>query len=117
MALSVTTLEGSPTQVPSVYFSQPWLRTLESMLDLLMMRSDNRILTIEPTMGLRYQGDFYGLLMAQQIPMKYFWIIMRMNGFTSPDEYEGHVLSFVMPSETFIDENLQIFKTYYRSTL
>lgn len=116
MALSVNTLMHGASSVPADYFNQKWLRTLESMLDLLRVDVRNQLITVEPTTGLRYQGDLYGLLTALQIPMQYHWAVMRLNGYTSPEQYDGTILTLVRPADDFIEENLVIFKTLYRTT-
>lgn len=116
MALAVAGLMHGETKTPAIYYHQPWLRTLESMMDLIHQDPGVNILSIEPTLGLRYQGDFYGLLVANQIPAKYHWIIMRLNNMTSPTEYTGEVLSIIVPGYDFVEDNLVVFRTIFQSS-
>lgn len=113
MALSVQSLIHGAASAPAVYYQQEWLRTMESMLDLIALRSDNALIDIEPTMGLRYQGDLYGLLMVLQIGPEYHWVIMRANGYTSPEQYDGTRLRLLRPSDSFVHENMTLFSTYF----
>lgn len=114
MALSVQARIHGAASAPSVYYDPSWLRTMESMLDQIAARSDNSLIDIEPTMGLRYQGDLYGLLMVKQISPEYHWVIMRANGYTSPEEYDGTRLRLLRPSDAFVEENMTLFSTYYK---
>lgn len=115
MALSVTNLV-TYDPLPNVYFDQKWLRTLETLLQLAE-QGPFEYINVEPTLGLRYQGDFYGLLMTLRIPRQQHWLIMRLNGYTSPEQYDGSVLLLRRPPYEFLEENMVIFRTSYKSPL
>lgn len=117
MALSVLNLMHGDTGTADIYFNQKWLRTLESMLDKFAANPNVSVLAVEPTMALRYQGDLYGLLTAQHVPSKYHWLTMRLNGFTSPDQYTGEERSFLIPSSEQVEENRQMFQTMFRKSI
>lgn len=117
MTLSIVGLMHGDAATADIYFNQKWLRTLESMLDQIVQHPGVMAITVEPTLALRYQGDFYGLLTTQRIPSKYQWITMRMNGLTSPDQYTGEARTFIIPSSDQIEENRQIFQTMFRNSM
>src|SRR5690606_9560264 len=109
--LSQATLTGRNADP---FSDQRWLRTVESFLPILKRQPNTSIFTATPAQGVQFQGDLYGLFLVKGIPENYFWIVMRMNDYNNPIDYDGAQLTFLVPDYAFIDEQVRLFKTLYR---
>ncbi len=98
-------------------YDPKWLRTMESLLADLLKEPGTTTTPVEPMLAQRYQGDFYGLLLAIGIQSRYHWVIMRANGMNTPTDFDGLGFQMVMPSTAFINENMTLFNTIYRNSL
>lgn len=58
----------------------------------------------------RYLGDWYGFLTSLNIPQKYHWAILRLNGTRDPLSLELSMNSFLKPAGTFIDQLMRLCK-------
>lgn len=114
MALSIVSQFQLGYNPADRFNDQLWLRTLETLLPTIRNREDNVLLDVSPAEGLKYQGDLYGLLQAKEVPTKYHWIVMRLNGYSSTVNYDGRQQTFLIPSFSFIDEQLRLYMTTYR---
>lgn len=56
--------------------------------------------TIDAMVGVRYQGDFYGLLDFMRVTPDLFLVTLVMNGFTNPCEYDGTILEIKIAHKT-----------------
>ncbi len=117
MALSLDSLIFGSTSNDAVYYTPGFLRTCESLLPKLRSSPTNTVLSIEPTLGHRYQGDFYGMLTASRIAPKYHWITMRVNDISSPDQYDGTQLDFILPDFSIVESQMVMYKTLYRNAV
>ena len=117
MALTLDGLIFGSTANDVVYYTPGFLRTCESLLPQLRAAPNNTVLTIEPTLGNRYQGDFYGMLTASRIPPKYHWITMRVNDIDAPDQYDGTQLDFILPDYSTVESQMVMYKTLYRNAI
>ena len=66
--------------------------TSEIMLyiDFLVANYEVKTILIEPIMGLRNKGNFYGLLKELEIDSRFHFYVLYVNGYTSSVEYDGN---------------------------
>lgn len=110
--MAVMSLASSPVEADQAgYFSQLWMRTLESMMYLIRANSGNTTIVTDGATALQYQGDLYGLFNKLAVPARYQWLIMRMNGFDDPVQYDGSVFVFTKPDFAYIEKLRSLFQT------
>lgn len=93
------------------YYSREVRTLLESHVQFLIRHPDTSIFQITPNLAYKYEGDLYGLLATLKVPMHYHWIIMRMNGFTSPTEMPENKIAFLQPSFAVVEQIINIHRT------
>jgi len=59
-----------------------------------------------------YKGDFYGLLSSLLIPMDLHYIVMRVNGFYSSQDFTGEAIVVMVPN----DKEITLLKNVYKTT-
>lgn len=72
-----------------IYYDAGFRQTIEVFLDYLMYHPKTRTLTISHELVSRYRADFYGLLGAIPFPVPMYlrWVVLRMNGYTNPNQF------------------------------
>lgn len=94
-----------------LYYTPGWHLLIESHLQWLLSRADNRLLTVDNGEAYKYEGDLSGLLLQHGIPVQYHWIVMRMNGFTSYSQYRVDKTQLILPDEGVIQELRAAYQT------
>lgn len=112
--LTVAGLSTYPNSNNVMMNDQMWMRTLESLLPTIRSRIDNSAFSVSPALALKYQGDFYGLLLENKIAAQYHWITMRLNDMTTPTEYDGTKQIIFVPNTGYIDQQYVLYITLYR---
>ena len=64
---------------------------------------DSTLVSLDPHLEYVYTGDFYGLLTAMGIKMALHWIILRVNGYSSPIDYDGQLGIMIQPQKYRLD--------------
>lgn len=85
------------------YYGDNFRNAVEDNLQGLISDTTSQARTVTPDVGLANKYDFFGLLTDMGIPMRYQWTAMRMNGYRSPADYEGDLLTILIPSYTRVD--------------
>lgn len=100
-----------PSEGPSVYYTDEFRTMMEPHIALLIRNENTQVNPIEPGLALQFANDFYGLLLTLGLPMKYHWVILRCNGFTSPKEFKETLVQVIVPPLTEIDQLQQIWSS------
>jgi hypothetical protein len=61
----------------------------------------------------KYIGDFYGLLQNNNISIKYWYPMLIVNGYNSPNEYDGN-RSLKIIKERFLKLSFNLIKSSHR---
>jgi len=91
------------------YYSTEFKQLLEDHLPNIKTRYMRTFVPTEEQ-NMRAEGDFYGLLTEHNIPMDLHWVTMRINGLTSPTDYEGNLATVFIPDASVISGLLQKFR-------
>lgn len=69
------------------------------------------IVNVEPDVAWRNQGKFFKLIkiINPSIPFDAYWAIMRINGYDSPDEYDGIKNTLVMIDYNMYSTIVEVF--------
>lgn len=79
------------------YYSAQWHRVVESHLQWILSLPENRIEQVDDGVAYKYEGDFMGLLQELRVPMELHWVVMRVNGYTSPTDYTYDKTQILIP--------------------
>jgi len=90
-------------------YSKGFRNLIENHLNYLKTSSYTRPLVLDSHIEYKYKGDFNGLLQANGITQDYRWITMRMNGLSSPLDYNGALGVILIPGKTDINSLLSKF--------
>jgi len=64
---------------------------------------------VYPVLCHRYVYDFYGLLLNLNIPYKYLYPTLRVNGYSASTEYTGNVKDVLLIPEDILTEYYSAF--------
>jgi hypothetical protein len=93
------------------YYNESLKNTLESHMSYL--RSSNSTMSQAVTMhqGIVYKADLYGLLNDFGIKPCFHWLVMRLNDFLSPHDFNDTIASLLIPSEKELESIRQSWRT------
>lgn len=109
MTMSINKLAVSESS--SFYYSREIKTLLESHVGLLIKSDETSLMELLPSIVYKYEGDLYGLLTVLKIPLQYHWIIMRMNGYSSPNQLPHNKYALLRPSFAMIDQIINMYRS------
>lgn len=92
------------------YFKPDFINTVEAHRQYLINHRDTSYIQVSPVEAIKYQGDFYGLLLHKKIDVKLWYASMRTSDFASPVDNDKTLRVILVPSPTVIDDLLQRLK-------
>lgn len=94
------------------YHTPLWIRTIEDHIDFLRKSTRTQIRDVREELAHSFRGDLLSLLTELNVPPYLHWVVMRVNQFKTPEEYQGE-LSLLVPDQREI-ENIRekTFGTY-----
>ena len=85
-----------------IYYNSKFRVVLEDHMTFLRSHPDNDLLNIEPAQAYKYAGDLFGILQYYNLSPYLHWIVMRVNGMTSPTEFRDTTTALIIPSMSVI---------------
>lgn len=95
----------------ALYYSEAWMRMIESHMTYLRTVSVNNVVDVEPHQAYKYEGDLYGLLNHLKVQPQYHWLTMRLNDMSSPSELTSETKTLILPNFDVIEKLRQVFQT------
>lgn len=92
------------------YFKKGFRRVIEDHLGVIA----NEAFTyheVTPVDAYRFNGNFYGLLSVIGVPFELYWVTLRLNQMTHPNQYRESVKAIKLPDEDYIYSLLSIHRT------
>jgi hypothetical protein len=99
---------------PDVYYDERFRNMFEDHIEFVRRHETTDTVEISPADAYSYEGDLYGLLHKYGSPRELHWVIMRVNGYSSPMEYVHEHTSLILPSKTVIDDLVRVFRVNHR---
>jgi hypothetical protein len=99
--------------VAPIYYTPKFFNMLETHMVLLRQSIRTYTIDIVPADRVKYDGDLYGLLLEYGIPLKYHYIVMRLNELNSPQGYNPDIESLLAPDPTTIESLRNVLATIY----
>lgn len=100
----------------ATFYDSDFMTFLESILPQISDIETVQAIAVDRSVALSCRGDFYRLLTKNlndtQIPRQYWWIIARVNGLASPDDYTGESTHVILPDF----DTLNTLATKYNAT-
>ena len=87
-----------------VFYDQGFRNVIEDHMTYLRTHPNTGVRQVEPGRAYKYEADFYGLLQFLDIPAALHWVVLRLNGMTSPTEYTPDRLSILLVDPTLIEQ-------------
>lgn len=88
---------------PDVYYSDRFRVVLEDHMTYLRNHPQTYYKEVNSKQAYKFEGDFFGLLSELNLPVEFYWLIMRMNKLTSPVYTESTITSIIVPSNDVIE--------------
>jgi hypothetical protein len=95
----------------ALYYSEAWMRLIESHMTYLRQVSANNLVEVEPHLAYKFEGDLYGLLNHLKVRPEYHWLTMRVNDMASPSELNSDRQTLVLPNFEIVEKLRQVFQT------
>jgi hypothetical protein len=101
----------SSTPISPVY-SEPGFRLLlETHLGYLEERSDTKLVGVDIGKANTFKNDLYGYLISEKIPALLHYVILRVNGWSSPVSFDDTVLALTIPSVVAVESLKTLYMT------
>ena len=98
--------EGSPD-----YYDPSFRSTLEAHLAYLRTSNQTQSMTVLPHDTIVYNQDLFGFLNKSRVVPNLHWLVMRMNNFFSPYDFDENCTQLLIPSGKEIEVFRQSWKT------
>ena len=86
---------------------------VESMAGWLRDNSQSSVIVIAPETGWQYRFDLTSFLIDNNVPLEDHRLLMRVNGITTPQDFDETVHSLIVPPQELIAR----LKSAYRTKL
>lgn len=93
------------------YYDEGFRNVLEDHFSYLKTLPSTKQVSIDGYLAVRYEFDFYGLMQQQNVPAHLHWLVMRLSGYTSPDQMTSDLQSYVLPDPNFIEQIRSIWNS------
>lgn len=98
----------------AIYYSDDLRNVFEDHMTYLRNSTELSIVSIEPAMAYKYEGDLFGLLFHYNLSFEYHWIIMRINKMTNPNQNKSSLTSLFIPNRSLIERIKNVYMTKNR---
>ena len=101
MTMTVLNLQNAPREIN--YFSAGFRNIVENHLQILRNTAKTESIAVAGKDEVKHRGDFYGLMHEMNIDRNFHWIALRLNDLHSPMDYDGKLLSVLLPDENRVE--------------
>jgi hypothetical protein len=106
--MSISSLLIKPSD--SKYLDPSFCNIIETLLPTLRADANGRIVDVPPVVAVAHKGDFYGLLSEIRVDVALHFIVLRVNGYFSPFEYDATNYSVFVPSTSLVSRIASTWK-------
>ncbi len=102
-------IEDMQLSIPEFPFGDDYFENtvLRSYIPTFIQNANVLILNTLDTY--KYEGDFYGILIDNNIDLKYLPIILKMNGFTNTTKYDLTITQILLPDYPTVDSIAAVY--------
>jgi len=102
--MTLTTLMVDPG--PDIFYDPQFRHVLEDHMTWLR-ENHSEPLVLRPDEAYQWRGDFFGLLSKKGVARQYHWLVMRLNQYTSPNEFIETIPAILVPNFSVIGKIAQ----------
>ena len=99
---------------PYIYYEDSFRNVIEDHLPWLRTSERTQARPLEPAVAMRNNFDLYTLLLEMNIAPHLHWTIMRMNGYTSPEQFTADVTALMIPDTGDMETLRATFMTIHK---
>lgn len=115
--MGTTRLEDAiPDTGSNYYYEQGFRKVIEDNLAILRNSPYTQSLSLKPYHASLYKNQLYSLLTEYKIPVYLHWIMMRLNGMSHPNEYEGVEILYI-PDFKMVENLLNTYRSRYKAVV
>jgi hypothetical protein len=100
---------------PDIFYNPEFRNVLEDHMTWLRENHCQPVV-LKPDESYQWRGDFFGLLSQKGVARQYHWVVMRLNEYTSPHQFEQDTQAILLPNETVIEKIAQSHNSLPRIT-
>lgn len=108
--MAITLNSRMPDEGPGVYYDEGFRQLIEDHLEYLRQHPLTEVIDIDPQTAYKGHGDLISVLQDYGVERRLHWIILRVNGYSSPMEYRQDHLLLKVPSTEVIDGLMRTFR-------
>lgn len=97
----------------SNFYQEDWRNLIDQHLDYLKASTNTIVIDVEPIAAHKYAGDLPGFLVATQVPMHFYYVVLKLNDMTDGTQFGKHVQQLLIPSEKDLDKLMNTYITTY----
>jgi hypothetical protein len=98
----------------AVYYEPGFRQIVEDHLTFLRSHDTTESSSIRPRIANACHGDFYCVLSHYNIPREFHWINLRINGLTSPLDYDSSMNQMLLCSPLTIKRLVKMYRANRR---
>ena len=87
----------------TMWYTDSFRNVLENHLTYFRSSPGLRVVTIDQHLSYKHEGDLYGLMDALQIDKQYHFLVMLMNGYSHPGDYDGNRYELYVPDTSEVN--------------
>lgn len=99
------------TSYPVIQDEARVLAVMEAMIPYVKKHPDSTIIGIEPHLAAKFKFDLYGLFTHLGIEQSYHYVMMRMNGYSSSQDFKSDRTSLLVPAYSLVDNLIEVALT------
>lgn len=99
-----------PDDGPGVFYQETFRRMVEDHLHYLRSHPQTEVIEVDGHIANKHHGDLIGVLMHYDVPSHMQWVIMRLNRYTSPTEFQHDDLRLLFPPQPVINSLLKTYR-------
>jgi hypothetical protein len=103
-----------PDDGPMVMYDETFRSVLEDHMSYLKRHPQTERVDIQNHIANKHHGDFIGVMQWYDIPPSLHWIVMRVNGFSSPMQYSSDMTTMLVPSNGIIDRIVKVHRANHK---
>lgn len=84
---------------------------MESHVPYFRTHAETRYVEVSRQEAEKYKGDLHGLLDTLSVNKKYHYLVMRVNDYTSSQEYDGKRIGFYIPNPRAVAEVVSTYSS------
>jgi hypothetical protein len=91
---------------PDIFYDPEFRNVLEDHMSYLR-ENYCQVVVLQPDEAYQWRGDFFGLLSQKGVPRQYHWLVMRLNQYTSPNQFTEDIQVMLFPDYTVVEKIAQ----------